>query len=186
MFSMAIFSFAENVEGGQGFVDIVSNIPAAQSFTFNVNGGPSTQDFVVVSAAGLLGQVTFPAGQTTVRVPFNINNDEVGLEDLEMYVASLSLTPEAIAGGVSLAAISQADVQVVDDDGMWSLYVVANGNTTCTAARILRLYDIHTLGFVAIIIAVTINIVQVLAYSYCQYNYCCKCSLKLRCPITVL
>ncbi len=39
MFSMAIFSFAENVVGGQGFVDIVSNIPAARSFSFNVNGG---------------------------------------------------------------------------------------------------------------------------------------------------
>ncbi len=39
MFSMAIFSFAENVVGGQGFVDIVSNLPAARSFSFNVNGG---------------------------------------------------------------------------------------------------------------------------------------------------
>ncbi|XP_064387502.1 uncharacterized protein LOC135335845 isoform X3 [Halichondria panicea] len=116
MFSMAIFSFAENVVGGQGFVDIVSNIPATQSFTFNVNGGPSTQDFVVTSAAGLPGQVTFPTGQTSVRVPFTINNDEVGLEDLESYLASLSLTSEAIAAGVSLGAISQASVQVVDDD----------------------------------------------------------------------
>ncbi|XP_064387511.1 uncharacterized protein LOC135335851 isoform X2 [Halichondria panicea] len=129
MFSMAIFLFAENVEGGQGFVDIVSNIPAAQSFTFNVNGGPSTQDFVVVSAAGLPGQVTFPAGQTSVRVPFNINNDEVGLEDLESYLASLSLTSEAIAGGVSLGAISQADVQVVDDDEV----SVSVGQTTYSA-----------------------------------------------------
>ncbi len=94
---------------------------------------------MVASAAGLPGQVTFPAGLTSVRVPFTINNDEVGLEDLESYLASLSLTPEAIAAGVSLGAISQASVQVVDDDGTWSLYVVANGskvhdNYTCIIA----------------------------------------------------
>ncbi len=93
---------------------------------------------MVVSAAGLPGQVTFPTGQTSVRVPFTINNDEVGLEGLESYLASLSLTPGAIAGGVSLGAISQASVQVVDDDGMWSLYVVAKGNSI-----VLKLHDIH-------------------------------------------
>ena len=83
--------------------------------------GPSTQDFVVVSAAGLPGQVTFPAGQTSFRVMFDINNDEIGLEDLESYFASLSLSSEAISGGVSLGALDQASVQVVDDDGKSSL-----------------------------------------------------------------
>ncbi len=76
---------------------------------------------MVVSAAGLPGQVTFPAGQTSFRVPFNINNDEIGLEDLETYFASLSLSPEAMNGGVSLGALNQASVEVVDDDGMCSL-----------------------------------------------------------------
>ena len=166
MFSMAIFSFAENVEGVQGFVDIVSNIPAAQSFTFNINGGPSTQDFVVVSAAGLPGQVTFPAGQTTVRVPFNINNDEVGLEDLESYLASLSLTSEAIAGGVSLGAISQADVQVVDDDGMWSLYVVANGNTAVLILKCMILI-LHTVHLYDLLHYCSHNVYR----NYSTYNY---------------
>ncbi|XP_064387505.1 uncharacterized protein LOC135335846 isoform X3 [Halichondria panicea] len=127
MFSRATFSFGES--DGQGFVEIVANMAPTQGLDFIVTGGPSTQDFVVVSAAGLPGQVTFPAGQMSVRVPFSINNDEVGLEDLENYLASLSLTSEAIAGGVSLGAISQADVQVVDDDEV----SVSVGQTTYSA-----------------------------------------------------
>ena len=39
MFSSVNFRFPENQPGGMGFVEIVSNIPAAQDFTFNVNGG---------------------------------------------------------------------------------------------------------------------------------------------------
>ncbi len=39
MFSSTSFQFPENQAGGMGFVEIVSNIPAAQDFTFNVNGG---------------------------------------------------------------------------------------------------------------------------------------------------
>ena len=92
---------------------------------------------MVTSAAGLPGQVTFPTGQTSVRVPFTINNDEVGLEDLESYLASLSLTSEAIAAGVSLGAISQASVQVVDDDGMWSLYIVVGIFIYCLVSQVV-------------------------------------------------
>ena len=77
---------------------------------------------MVVSAAGLPGQITLSAGQTSVRVPFTINNDEVGLEDLETYLASLSLTSEAIAAGHSLGALTQATVSVTDDDGI-SIYL---------------------------------------------------------------
>ncbi len=80
---------------------------------------------MVVSAAGLPGgQVTFPAGQTSFRVMFDINNDEIGLEDLEMYSASLSLTPEALAVGHSVGAQSQASVQVMDDDGIISTLAI--------------------------------------------------------------
>ena len=104
--------------------------------TLIVIAGPSTQDFVVVSAAGLPGRFTLSAGQTSVRVPFNINNDEVGLEDLETYLAFLSLTSEAMAAGHSLGALTQATVSVTDDDGisihykyilthcLWTLYDV--------------------------------------------------------------
>ncbi len=78
---------------------------------------------MVVSAAGLPGQVTFPAGQTSFRVMFDINNDEIGLEDLESYFASLSLTSDAIAAGHSVGAQSRATVQVMDDDGTYYIYV---------------------------------------------------------------
>ncbi|XP_064387621.1 uncharacterized protein LOC135335889 isoform X1 [Halichondria panicea] len=115
MFSRATFSFSES--DGQGFVEIVANMAPTQDLDFIVTGGPSTQDFVVVSAAGLPGRFTLSAGQTSVRVPFNINNDEVGPEDLETYLAFLSLTSEAMAAGHSLGALTQATVSVTDDDG---------------------------------------------------------------------
>lgn len=39
MFSEATFNFDENVDGGMGYVEIVSNVVPQQDFTFNVNGG---------------------------------------------------------------------------------------------------------------------------------------------------
>ncbi len=86
-------------------------------YTVYFLSGPSTQEFVQVSAAGISGGFTFPAGQSSTRIMFNINNDEVGLEDLETYIAVLSIDSATTASGVGIGAIATADVQIVDDDG---------------------------------------------------------------------
>ena len=82
---------------------------------FFIHTGPSNQPFIVPSADGLnQNGFIFPAGQTTVRVPFVITDDEVGLEDLESYFATLTTS----AAGVNVGAISQTAVEIVDDDGV--------------------------------------------------------------------
>ena len=73
--------------------------------------------FVEKSAVDLPTTFIFPAGQTSVRVPFNINDDMVGLEDLETYDVTLGL-PSPAPQGVALGARTMAVVQVMDDDGV--------------------------------------------------------------------
>ena len=73
--------------------------------------------FVERSANDLPMTFTFPAGQTSVRVPFNITHDMVGLEDLETYNVTLGL-PSPAAQNVSLGTMTMAVVQVMDDDGV--------------------------------------------------------------------
>ncbi len=82
---------------------------------FFIHTGPSNQPFIIPSAGGLnQNGFTFPAGQTTVRVPFVVTDDEVGLEDLESYIATLTTS----AAGVNVGAISQTTIEIVDDDSM--------------------------------------------------------------------
>ncbi len=87
---------------------------------------------MITSAAGLPGQVTFPADQTSVRVSFNITNDEISVENLESYLATLSLTAGTIAAGVSLGALTQATVQIMDDDGMYRISYFSISNKIIT------------------------------------------------------
>ncbi len=51
MFSQTSFQFPENQVGGEGFVEIVSNIPTAMSFSFNVNGGAPKHQCNILSIA---------------------------------------------------------------------------------------------------------------------------------------
>ena len=60
---------------------------------------------------------TYPAGQTSVRAPFTINDDMVGLENLETYDVTLGL-PSPAPQGVALGAMTMAVVLVIDDDGV--------------------------------------------------------------------
>ena len=69
------------------------------------------------SADDLPTTFAFPAGQTSVRVPFNITDDMVGLEDLETHNVTLGL-PSPAPQGVSLGVRTMAVVQVMDDDGV--------------------------------------------------------------------
>ena len=73
--------------------------------------------FVERSAVDLPITFAFPAGQTSVRVPFTINDDMVGLEDLEKYNVTLGL-PSPAPEGVLLGVRTMAVVQVMDDDGV--------------------------------------------------------------------
>ncbi len=82
--------------------------------------GPSTQEFVQVSAAGISGGLTFPAGQTSVNVPFTITNDDIAHENLESYFANLILSTAAMAASHTVGSLSRTEVQVRDDDGTCS------------------------------------------------------------------
>ena len=73
--------------------------------------------FAQKSAVDLPITFTFPAGQTSVRVPFTISDDMVGLEDLETYNVTLGL-PSPAPQNVSLGTMTMAVVQVMDDDGV--------------------------------------------------------------------
>ncbi|XP_064387545.1 latrophilin-like protein 1 isoform X4 [Halichondria panicea] len=150
MFSVAVFSFSES--DGQGFVEIVADMAPSQSFDFVVTGSPNTQDFVITSAAGLPGQVTFPADQTSVRVSFNITNDEISVENLESYLATLSLTAGTIAAGVSLGALTQATVQIMDDDDVsvsvgQTTYNVQESDGSVTLSYVLNREAVRDVSF---------------------------------------
>ena len=56
----------------------------------------------------------------SVRVTFTIDDDMVGLEDLETYNVTVGL-PSPTPEGVSLGKRTKAVVQVEDDDGMCML-----------------------------------------------------------------
>ncbi len=77
--------------------------------------GPSEQDTITVNGGGINSTVTFPVDQDTITITFPITDDEVGLEELERYVAMLEIvgTPR----GVVLGTITSADIEISDNDG---------------------------------------------------------------------
>lgn len=80
--------------------------------------GPSTQTDIEVSASGLSEQVTFEAGPGTpdsISVRIDLTDDDVALEAVEQYMASLVLP--ANATGVRLLEPRTTEINVLDDDG---------------------------------------------------------------------
>ena len=109
--------------------------------------GPSSQAFVVQSAAGFSGSYVFPAGMTSARFMFTITDDNVGLEDIEMYLATLSLGAGAAAAGAMLGARAQATVAVVDDDGQLKCiqYSTVVSVMSCSQHQLICVYPIFIL-----------------------------------------
>ena len=61
--------------------------------------------------------MTFPPDQDRVTIDFNIGDDQLGLEEIESYIASLMI--EGSPPRISLGDIDTAQVDVVDDDRMF-------------------------------------------------------------------
>ena len=75
---------------------------------------------VVISAGGIRKTVTFEAGPgapDNITVYFNITDDNVALEAVEMFEVELSL-PQQNPSVVQLGDISVTTVTILDDDGM--------------------------------------------------------------------
>ncbi len=95
-------------------------------YIYNRYAVTGSQEFVVPSAVvselfSFAFTFTFSADQSSFRVPFDIIDDVIGLEAPEIYMGNISLSPQAEMAGYTLGALTQATVQVVDDDGMNTL-----------------------------------------------------------------
>ena len=79
--------------------------------------GPSGQTDIERSAAGINKTLTFPASNSSLTFEFPLTDDDVGLEAVELYTASLELVDSP--DNVSLCFWSQTSVTVMDDDGIY-------------------------------------------------------------------
>ncbi len=77
--------------------------------------GPSTQTGITVNAGRIDSIVTFPADQQMITINFPIGDDDLGLEELERYIANLEIIGSP--SGVVPGTITSAEVQVRDNDG---------------------------------------------------------------------
>ena len=83
--------------------------------------GPSTQTDVEVSGVGVDTVITFgagPAAPDVIRVNVTINDDQVGLEAVEMFPVSLELSQPNQA--VAVGAPDTTIVNIIDDDGRFT------------------------------------------------------------------
>ena len=74
-----------------------------------------------ISAHGINTTVRFKAGpgaQDIINVTFNITDDEITMESLEVFEVRLSL-PQQDPNVVQMGDINMTIVKVVDDDGMY-------------------------------------------------------------------
>ena len=76
--------------------------------------GPSTQSDVFISAAGIFETKTFPAGSSSITFYFDLTDDNVGLEAVESYIASLQIVGSPL--GIQTGSLVQTTVIVEDDD----------------------------------------------------------------------
>ena len=87
---------------------------------YSLSSGPSDQTDIVRSADGLDDLVTFQAGPSAPNsqfVEFTLTDDEIGLEAVEMYTASL-MFPNGPVPFVSIVQPNTTVINVLDDDGM--------------------------------------------------------------------
>lgn len=87
-----------------------------QNVTFSP--GPSNQPNIERSASGINEVITFQSGldaPDTISVQVNLTDDDVALEDVERYFASLSLVDST--SGVLIVQPERTQINVLDDDG---------------------------------------------------------------------
>jgi hypothetical protein len=95
---------------------------ATSIFSFTIPG-PSTQTDVVVSAEGINTTVIFQAGTSvsnSISIPFGINDDDVGLEDVETYTVRFEIlsSTDLVQPGMPMEAV----VSIVDSDRKYNQY----------------------------------------------------------------
>lgn len=86
--------------------------------------GPSTQTNIEQSAAGIDQVVTFGAGPdapNSISITFDLTDDDVALEAVERYVASLSVVDPS--SGVRVVQPSVTTINVLDDDGGYTVAI---------------------------------------------------------------
>ena len=86
--------------------------------------GPSTQTNIRISAAGINTVVTFEAGPSapnSIAIRFNITDDDVVLEPVEHYLATLTVD---MSTGVRVIQPDATTVNILDNDGI-SLYTLS-------------------------------------------------------------
>ena len=77
----------------------------------NVYAAAGNLEFVVPSASVnrfFSFVFTFSAGESRLRLLYDITDDDVGLEALETYTGDISLSPQAVAAGYTLGTLTQA------------------------------------------------------------------------------
>ena len=78
---------------------------------------------MVISADGIDELLTFGAGADAPNrtdIVFNITDDDVALEAIERYIASLEVLPGSL--GVQVGDPSETSVAILDDDGTYVVF----------------------------------------------------------------
>lgn len=89
-----------------------SAVPVTILFTTIPGTAMASDDFTP-----RVGQITIPAGTTTLPVPVSIVNDNVP-EPTEEFQGRLILIPGTTPSGIALGQINITTVEITDSDGM--------------------------------------------------------------------
>lgn len=112
-FSQPRYTVAEN--DGMATLDVElsrrSDVPVTIFFTTVPGSAMPGDDFTP-----RLGQITIPAGTTTLPVPVNITNDQVP-EPTEEFQGRLTLISGITPPGISLGPRDVTTVEITDSDG---------------------------------------------------------------------
>ena len=102
--------------------------------------GPSEQTGIVRSADGNAETQTFPAGSSSIMFNFALTDDNIGLEAVESYVASLQLVGSPV--GVELGTTIETTVVVEDDDGR--LHTISTSKTLLGGFLVVYSIEVHS------------------------------------------
>ena len=108
-----MYSFTEG--SGTGTVTITREGETTVPFQVRVTGGPSDQTGIIINGGGIDEVIDFPVDVNMVTIMFPITDDELGLEEIERYIAMLEIvgTPTGVIPGTT----TSTEIQITDDDG---------------------------------------------------------------------
>ena len=129
--------------------------------------GPSTQTNIEQSAAGIDQVVTFGAGPdapNTISIMFNLTDDDVALEAIERYVASLSVVDSS--SGVIVTQPSVTTINVLDDDGVHTVAIGDVGSLIHTYTSIWVVCSTSTYIHVQMYNVYKVDIIRAYMYTF--------------------